>query len=84
VTAYDPASQAMLAQMRAGFIAAGADPVTATNRAYGAIFGTVWRQASMVSFVTIFQMLGILFIALIPLVLIMKRPPHQSAPPAVH
>jgi DHA2 family multidrug resistance protein len=84
VTAYDPASQAMLAQMRAGFIAAGADPVTATNRAYGALFGTVWRQASMVSFVSIFQILGVLFIALIPLVLIMKRPPHQSAPPPVH
>ena len=59
----------------------GADPVTATNRTYAALFGTVWRQASMVSFVTIFQILGLLFIALIPLVLIMKRPPHQAAPP---
>ena len=78
VTAYDPASQAMLAQMRAGFMASGADPVTATNRAYGALFGAVWRQASMVSFVTIFQILGVLFLALTPLVLIMKRPSLQD------
>jgi DHA2 family multidrug resistance protein len=68
----------MLAQMRAGFMASGADPVTATNRAYGALFGAVWRQASMVSFVTIFQILGALFIGLIPLVLIMKRPSRQD------
>jgi MFS transporter, DHA2 family, multidrug resistance protein len=81
VTAYDPASQAMFARIRGGFIAAGADPVTATNRTYAALFGTVWRQASMVSFVTIFQILGLVFIALIPLVLIMKRPPPQAAPP---
>jgi DHA2 family multidrug resistance protein len=81
VTAYDAASQTALAQMRAGFMASGADPVTATNRAYGAIFGAVWRQASMVSFVTIFQILGALFLALVPLVLIMKRPSHQAAPP---
>jgi DHA2 family multidrug resistance protein len=81
VSAYDPASQAMFARIRGGFIAAGADPVTATNRTYAALFGTVWRQASMVSFVTIFQILGLVFIALIPLVLIMKRPAHQAGPP---
>ena len=81
VNAYDPASQAMFARIRGGFIAAGADPVTwrrtgPTPRSSGA-----WRQASMVSFVTIFQILGLVFIALIPLVLIMKRPAHQGAPP---
>ena len=63
-------------------MAAGADPVTATNRAYAALFGMVLRQASMVSFVTIFQLLGFVFLALIPLVLLMKRPAHQAAPPA--
>ena len=47
---------------------------TATDRAYAALFGMVQRQASMVSFVGIFQLLGVLFLALIPLVLLMKRP----------
>jgi DHA2 family multidrug resistance protein len=84
VTAYDAGSQQMFNQVRSGFAAAGADAVTATNRAYAALFGTVLRQSSMVSFVTIFQLLGLIFIALIPLVLIMKRPQHSGPPPAVH
>jgi DHA2 family multidrug resistance protein len=74
VTPYDPASQAMLAQMKGAFMAAGADPATATDRAHAAVFGLVQRQATMMSFVGIFQLLGIMFIALIPLVLLMRRP----------
>jgi DHA2 family multidrug resistance protein len=74
VTPYDPASQAMLAQMKGAFMAAGADAVTATDRAHAAVFGLVQRQATMMSFLGIFQLLGIMFIALIPLVLLMRRP----------
>jgi MFS transporter, DHA2 family, multidrug resistance protein len=74
ITAYDPASQAMLQQLKAGFMAAGTDAVTATERAYAAMFGLLQRQASMVAFVNLFQLLGIMFLALLPLVLIMKRP----------
>ncbi len=74
VTAYDPASQQTFAQLRGAFMAAGADVVTATNRAYAALFGMVQRQATMVSFVGIFQLLGFMFLVLIPLVLLMRRP----------
>jgi DHA2 family multidrug resistance protein len=74
VTPYDPASQSMLYQLRGAFMAAGADAVTATNRAYAALFGLVQRQATMVAFVGIFQLMGIMFIALVPLVLLMRRP----------
>jgi DHA2 family multidrug resistance protein len=84
VTAYDPASQAMFNRVRGGLIAGGTDPVTATSRTFAMLFGTVWRQASMVSFVTIFQALGLIFIALIPLVLIMKRPAGRSEAPMAH
>src|SRR4029079_2737253 len=64
VTPYDTASRTLFMQMRAAFMAAGADATTATNRAYAALFGLVQRQATMVSFVGIFQLLGILFVAL--------------------
>ena len=57
-----------------GFIAAGADVTTATQRAYAALFGTVQQQASMVSFVLLFRLLGVIFLLLLPLVLLMKRP----------
>jgi len=83
VTPYDAAARAMFMQLRAGFMAAGADATTATSRAYAALFGMVQRQASMVSFVGIFQFLGFLFVALVPLVLLMKRP-RGGGPIAAH
>jgi MFS transporter, DHA2 family, multidrug resistance protein len=84
VTAYDPATQTMFAQMRGAFMAAGNDMATATERAYAAMFGLVQRQASMVSFVGLFQWLGFLFLALLPLVLIMKRPRAGRGPMGAH
>ena len=53
-------------------------PTTATSRAYAALFGMVQRQATMVSFVGLFQLLGVLFLALVPLVLLMKRPGKRA------
>ena len=84
VTPYDPASQTMLAQMRGAMMASGADVVTATNRAYAAVFGLVVKQAAMVAFVGIFQLMGIVFIALVPLVLIMQRPKRGAAVTGAH
>src|SRR5205807_8304513 len=84
VTPYSPAAQSMFENLRRGFMASGADAVTATNRAYGALFGMIQRQAAMVSFVSIFHLLGILFLALVPLILILKRPGRQQAPAAAH
>ena len=69
VTAFDPTTQSLLEQMKAGFVAAGSDAVTATNQAYIALYGMIQRQAAMVSFVNIFRLLGFLFLVLIPLVL---------------
>jgi MFS transporter, DHA2 family, multidrug resistance protein len=84
VTAYDSTSQSMIYQMTGAFMAAGADAVTAAERAYAALFGLVQRQATMVAFVGIFQLMGVIFIALIPLVLLMKRPKTRGGPVASH
>jgi DHA2 family multidrug resistance protein len=84
VTIYDPETQQMFLQIRSGFMAAGADIVTATERTYAALFGMISRQAAMVSFVGLFELLGIIFLALIPLVLLMKRPGGGAPPPGAH
>jgi len=84
VTPYDPASQSMVYQLSAAFMAAGTDAVTASQRAYAALFGLVQRQATMVSFVGIFQLMGVIFVALVPLVLLMKRPKAGGSPAAAH
>ncbi|MCU1386050.1 MAG: Drug resistance transporter EmrB/QacA subfamily, partial [Acidobacteria bacterium] len=84
VTAYDSTSQSMLFGLQQTFVAAGADITTATARANAALFGMVQRQATMVSFVGIFQLLGVLFVALIPLVLLMKRPKARGPIAGAH
>jgi DHA2 family multidrug resistance protein len=84
VTAYDPESQAMLAQLKAAFMARGVDAVTATERAYGALHGILIQQASMVSFVWLFQLLGMIFLLLLPLILIMRRPKGRVSAAAAH
>jgi DHA2 family multidrug resistance protein len=84
VTLYDAPSRQAFEQMRAALMAAGNDVVTATNRAYAILFGMVQRQATMVSFVGIFQLLGVLFLLLVPLVLLMKRPERAGGPVGAH
>jgi DHA2 family multidrug resistance protein len=79
VTSYSAETQSWLESARQGFIAAGSDPFTATQRAYAVVFGAVQRQASMVSFVHLFRLLGIIFLLLLPLVLLMRRPKGRAA-----
>ena len=83
VTPYDPATQSMFAQMRGGVHGGRRRRRRPRpSRAYAALFGMVQRQATMVSFVGIFQLLGVIFLVLIPLVLLMKRPKRGAAPAA--
>ena len=44
----------------------------------------VQRQASMVSFVLLFRLLGVIFLVLLPMILIMKRPGAGGPPPGAH
>jgi len=74
----------MFQAMRAGLIARGADAATATQQAYGAIFGMVARQANMLSFVHAFRLLGIMFIVVIPLILLMKKARSGGGAAAMH
>jgi len=84
INIYDPVSRSMIEQITRGLIAAGSDAVTATQRAYGILQGMLFRQASMVTFVTIFRVMGVVFLMMIPLVFLMKRPRRGAAPAAAH
>jgi len=84
VDVYSPTTATAFEAARAGFLAAGADMVTATQRAYAALFGMVQQQASMVSFVLLFRLLGGIFLVLVPLILIMRRPRAGAGPAAAH
>ena len=84
VTQYDPAAQQLFQQVQGALIAAGNDAVTATIRAQAAMHGMLQQQASIVSFVWLFRLLGALFLVLLPLVLLMKRPRTGGGPMAAH
>ena len=84
VNPFSPAATGALDAAREGFIAGGADPVTATHRAYAALFGAIQQQAAMVSFVEIFRLLGTIFLCLLPLILLMRRPRSSAAPAGAH
>ncbi|HEY6305564.1 MAG TPA: DHA2 family efflux MFS transporter permease subunit [Candidatus Angelobacter sp.] len=74
VTMYDPAAVAMLNSIKSGLIASGMDPTTAAKQAYATAFGIVQRHAAMLSYLDAFFLLAMMFIAVIPLILIMKKP----------
>jgi DHA2 family multidrug resistance protein len=69
---YSAPARALLDSLRGAFLARGADMATATDRARAAAFGLVARQATMVSFTEVFRLLGFMFLAMMPLVLIMR------------
>jgi DHA2 family multidrug resistance protein len=84
VTSYSAEARQLLDSLYQGFVAAGSDPVTATQRAYAAAFGIVQRQATMLSFVELFRGLGVMFLVLVPLVMLMKRPRSTAGAAAAH
>jgi MFS transporter, DHA2 family, multidrug resistance protein len=84
VTPFSPAAQQMIAAARAGFMAKGMDAYTATRAAYAAVFGMVQQQAAMLSFVGAFRLLGIMFLCVLPLIFLMKKPRHSAGAGPIH
>jgi DHA2 family multidrug resistance protein len=84
VTAFSPAAQAMSKGLQANMIAHGSDPVTAVRQAYVATWRLIERQASMLSFVDTFLAMGIVFLLVLPLLFVMKRPRHSRGGGAMH
>jgi MFS transporter, DHA2 family, multidrug resistance protein len=72
VTNSNPATQQMVDATRNWFISQGMDAATATKQAYAAVWGEVQRQASMISFIHAFRFLAIMFVAILPLIFIMR------------
>src|SRR5256884_4733795 len=68
VNPYDAQARSMIEAMRRSLMAAGADPITATQQAYASIFGMVQRQATMMAFNDAFRVLMILFLLMLPLI----------------
>ena len=84
VTQFNPAAMRMFEAARQGFMAKGMDYATATQQAQAALFGTVQQQAAMLANIHAFRFLGILFLAVTPLILLMKKPGGKGGPTMMH
>ncbi len=84
VNPYRPSVFERMQAMQRAFVAGGADAYTAGQKALAAMFGGVERQASMLSFNEAFRALGFLFVLIVPLVFLLKRPRTSADITASH
>jgi DHA2 family multidrug resistance protein len=79
VTIYNPETQQRLAAMQQGFMAKGADSVTALHQALGALKGVVSREAFIMAFNDAFLVMTVSIAAAALLVWFCKRPNPGAA-----
>jgi MFS transporter, DHA2 family, multidrug resistance protein len=84
VTPYSWQTRQLTNSLQGNMMAHGSDPVTASQQSYAALWGIVQRQASMQAFVDTFLALAIVFLLVLPLLLVMKRPKHHAEGVAMH
>jgi DHA2 family multidrug resistance protein len=82
VTPYDLRSQEFLGQVRGFLFHQGFDWSTAGHGGLGVLYGMLQQQAALISFVEVFRIMGFLFLATIPLVLLMRRASRRGTAPA--
>jgi DHA2 family multidrug resistance protein len=68
----------MLRQMTQAFLSRGGDPVMAQQQALAVLYGLTQREASMLSFIQLFRILGLVCFAMVPLIVLLRRPSHHA------
>ena len=70
-----------VAQLTRAFAARGYDAASAAAAATRALYGTIARQAMVLSFEKVFLVAGIVFIAVLPLLWFLRSPRHGATAP---
>jgi DHA2 family multidrug resistance protein len=83
LTPYDPVFQERLKEISGGFAVRGGS-VIATQQAYGSLYGTLVRQATLLSYIDIFRVLSFLCVLCIPATLLFERVKKKPGPVAMH
>jgi DHA2 family multidrug resistance protein len=79
VTSYNPDYQALVTGAGQALADKGASLADAAQQAQGVVYGLVQQQAGALSFIDIFWLLGVLFLAMIPLAFLLRNPPAGAA-----
>ncbi|HEV2698806.1 MAG TPA: DHA2 family efflux MFS transporter permease subunit [Terriglobales bacterium] len=84
VTQSNQHTQSALAGLKQVFISRGADPITATHRAQGALWGMLQQQAAMLAYNDVFRFLGGMFLLMLPLLFLMQKARGGKGPAIAH
>ena len=79
-----PQIQLYLHGLASTLMSRGSDPSSAAHRADGALWGMVLRQASMISFIDTFRAMAVVFLLVLPLLLVLKRPRARGGGLSLH
>jgi MFS transporter, DHA2 family, multidrug resistance protein len=74
-------TRSWLQGLTAFFHIKGADSYTASRKALGAVYGMVQRHATMLSFVEAFWLMGVLFLAMMPFLLLLRHSKPEAPAP---
>jgi MFS transporter, DHA2 family, multidrug resistance protein len=84
VNPYSEAYRNTFNALSSSFTASGSSASTAASRAEGVVYNMITRQATMLSFLDDFKLLGIVFVCIIPLFFLLKRPKMGGGSVPVH
>jgi DHA2 family multidrug resistance protein len=84
VNSFSAAYHNMINGTQARLVSAGSGIAEASNQAHGLLLNTVQRQSAMLAFVDNFKMLGVVFLAVIPILLLLKKPKSGGGDVPVH
>jgi DHA2 family multidrug resistance protein len=80
----NPQYMAMLHGLTAALRTRGSDAVQAVHQAQALLYGEMQRQAAMLAFIDVFWIMGMLCLAMIPLMFILKDSPKHGPSPLAH
>jgi DHA2 family multidrug resistance protein len=84
LTPYDPAYQQALSHSAQVLHSAGASLPDAARGANGLIYGTMLRQSSMLAFEDAFYFMAVLFLAVVPLMFLLRKTKPTASAVAAH
>src|SRR6202163_2062241 len=84
VNDYGSAYRGMLGGLQTKLVVAGSSLSHATSQAQTMIYNNVQPQAAMMAVIDNFKMLGVVFFAVLPVLLLLKKPSRQAGNVPVH
>jgi len=84
VNSFSAAYHNMINGTQARLVSAGSGVAQAAEQAHGLLLNTVQRQSAMLAFVDNFKMLGVVFLAVIPILMLLKKPRSGGGNVPVH